>query len=310
MTGVVPNCGVYQYGKRLFDILKLTAGFEWSWHEVNSLPQYCHIVQENPSCQIVFHNYHQVIMPWLTTATLSKQKLNIGIDHDRQEIVKFDVLFLQAPHLPDDSSAHVYSLPRPLLEKESKKETKEQNTESVPVIGSFGLGYGLKGFEHVIDRVNKEFDDAVIRFHMPVAHYAGANEAPTYMAKLQRIPRKPGIKLIITTHFMTEDELLEWLNGNSINMFLYAPNRHSKPGLCASVLDYALAVNKPLLVSRCSMFQHLLSQQCGDKICIDRTSIKEALTLGTQHLAEIRTLWSPENLRAKVEQVIFKYIKH
>ena len=40
------------------------------------------------------------------------------------------------------------------------------HTGSIPIIGSFGFATLGKGFELVVDAVNKEFDEAVVRISM------------------------------------------------------------------------------------------------------------------------------------------------
>ena len=64
----------------------------------------------------------------------------------------------------DIADKRVYAFPRPL--EIPSREIIYRET-SVPVIGSFGFATPGKGFELVVDAVNREFEEAVVRINIP-----------------------------------------------------------------------------------------------------------------------------------------------
>lgn len=57
---------------------------------------------------------------------------------------------------------------------------------------------------------------------------------------------------------MSNDEILDFLNKNTVNIFLY----DNMPGRgLSSTIDYAVSVDTPLIVNNSNMFRHLLSDR-------------------------------------------------
>lgn len=154
-------------------------------------------------------------------------------------------------------SGDVFPFPRPL---EGRILRPEPSGRPVPVIGSFGFGTPGKGFELVVDAVNREFDAAKIRINVPVGTYADETmfgihqrDYPEHLASICRRIAKPGIDLEFTRDFLSPDELLDWCAGNDLNCFLY--NRRLA-GLSATT-DQAVASGRALLVSSNDTFRHI-----------------------------------------------------
>ena len=72
LNSKVKNCGVYQYGLRLFDILKME---NYTYYEIDSLDEYKNIITD--SVKIIIYNYHISTMPWLNMYTIEKNVKNI-----------------------------------------------------------------------------------------------------------------------------------------------------------------------------------------------------------------------------------------
>ena len=100
---------------------------------------------------------------------------------------------------------------------------------------------------------------------------------------------------------MNDIESLDWLNSNTINIFLY--DTMTGRG-CASTIDYALSVNKPIGISDSAMFRHIYS----DAICVYKTPIRDIITNGLSHLQKYKQAWSPTKLIEKLELWLFKVI--
>ena len=74
---------------------------------------------------------------------------------------------------------------------------------------------------------------------------------------------------MIHTDFVNENDLLIFLQSNTMNIFLY-DNLHGR-GI-SSTIDYALSVRRPLGISDSFMFRHIYS----DEICLYKNSIQKA----------------------------------
>ncbi|MEQ1554332.1 MAG: methyltransferase domain-containing protein, partial [Ferruginibacter sp.] len=111
--------------------------------------------------------------------------------------------------------------------------------------------------------------------------------------------KKEGIKLELTHDFLEEKELLDFLAKNDINVFLYK----DKDGRgISSVIDYALAVKKPIAVSNSPMFRHIIAN--NPTICITNFSLKEILKKGFQPLESVATDWDKTNILWEYERIL------
>ena len=68
----------------------------------------------------------------------------------------------------------------------------------------------------------------------------------------------------------------------------------------SSVIDYALSVKKPLIISNSHMFRHIYN----DSICVLKTPIQQCITNSVSYCAKFLDLYSNANMIAKVESVI------
>ena len=70
-------------------------------------------------------------------------------------------------------------------------------------------------------------------------------------------------------------EMLNFLSKNDLNIFLY---EHQGNRGISSATDWAIAVKRPLAVTKNSMFRHLF--HCYPSICIEDNSLKTILANG------------------------------
>ncbi len=152
---------------------------------------------------------------------------------------------------------NVFAFPRPL---EGRIIRGEPRRNKIPQIGSFGFGTPGKGFELIVDAVNREFDEAKVRINIPLSPYADDamfkvhnRSYVEYLESLCRTTAKPGITVEVTQDFMTPDALIDWCADNDLNCFLYS---RRQSGLSATT-DQAIASGQPLLVSTNDTFRHI-----------------------------------------------------
>ncbi|MEA5411686.1 methyltransferase domain-containing protein [Synechococcus sp. BA-120 BA3] len=171
-------------------------------------------------------------------------------------------------------------------------------------IGSFGFAYGEKGFTRLCALVNEQFTEAVIRINLPPHDHeemASREQAAAVVEECRRNITKPGIDLQITHDFHDDEQLLDFLAGNSINAFLYEGD--ASRGI-SSCIDYALASGRPIAVSASSMFRHI--HGLNPSVCVEHRSLRDIAEGGAEALARLRDAWSPQAAGAAWNKAILE----
>jgi hypothetical protein len=300
----IKKCGVYQYGVRLFDILKKSTNVNYIFKEIDTYNEYIEALNHT-SYDAILYNYHPVIMKWLNVNSIQTKIKNIGLQHDLVENDIFDITLRLDTTLPERNDR--YNIPRPIFENidtlldnyvpsiDSVNSFINYKEDGVPIFGSFGFGFKRKGFHKIVKLINDNYDNAIIKFVMPHADTQSSDvgiveECKSYITK-------PTIKLIISHDFFSEMDILFFLKSNTMNLFLY--DTHLSAGV-SSVTDYALSVKTPLAISNASWFRHIYS----DEICVDKTHINDIMSLSTGHCEQILKLFSHDNLIQKVDNIM------
>ena len=195
-------------------------------------------------------------------------------------------------------------LKNPFVYKTGRLIPHYQNNFPLPekiTIGSFGFGTPRKGFEKIVQQVQNEFDQAVIRFNIPSADFGDkfGKNAKAIEANCRRLIRKPGISLNVTHDFLEDSAMLDFLAHNSINAFFYEDTGNR--GL-SSAVDSAMAVKRPIAVSGSPMFRHVLDTQ--PSICIEQNNLKKINANGFAPLQQHAVEWTEENLLWEYERIL------
>lgn len=277
----VQQCGVYQYGLRLYNILKKTVHIQYIYIEIENIYDYLSVIHQYNDIHAILYNYHNVTMPWLNKYNIQKKVKNIGIPHESTHdffdvICEIDPTFIK--------TENIYPIPRPMFDDVDEilktytpstpniRQFIEYSEENVPIFGSFGFGLTDKGFDKIVKIVNEQYTNAIIKFVMPMPAFGDAS----YPYGVQQIINKcvenntNKLKIFITYDFFTNEDLLYFLKSNTMNIFLYdLMNSRS----ISSVIDYALSVDRPIGISNSHMFRHIYS----DDICLYKTSIHDCI---------------------------------
>lgn len=289
------KCSIYESGRMMYKALLLSDKYELDYIEVDkdkrSIPD---------AYDFYVFNYHHTTMGWLDTKCV---RLLPGIKITFVLEVVLNNPFVLCPS--EDFNAYcvldptmnitnkrVYAFPRPL---EIPIKTTLYQASPVPVIGSFGFGTHGKGFELVVDAVNKEFDEAIIRINIPVGTYTLKNLAGDIEALCKKTAKK-GIQVVFTHDFMSKEELIEWCGQNTLNCFLYDRNM---PGLSATT-DQAISSGRPLAVSENVTFRHIIEYI---KPYPHRT-LKESIEVSQSEVLRMQKNWAPANFAKRFEQVL------
>jgi hypothetical protein len=300
INSAVSECGVYQYGKRVAKILETDSRFNFFYSEISNTEELtASISSVNPD--IIIYNWHVAIMPWLTsniTNEISKHAKQLFIFHEAGYPP-----FISNGYLMIDMTENInnkqYPLLRPIFEKDFPKIENP-----VPVIGSFGFGFENKGFDKICDLVQESFSEAIIKLHITnpfFGDYSG-NTTNQIMDICKSKIKNPRIKLEITNDFKTDDQILDFLNSNSLNVFLY-DDLHGR-GL-SSVIDYAVSVNTPLAVNNSYMFRHITSETPEISVTNNLT-LEQIMNSGIKNVLFYRNKWSHELFKNNFFNIICK----
>lgn len=258
VTGKAERCGVADYGKRLYAILKDHLDITFCEAEQESDINYT-------GYDIAIYNYHYATLPFISSSNRT---------------VKHIALFHEAHmNFSPDRTVNVADLPRPLTE--GRLEPVRSLYKDTPLIGSFGFGFPGKGFSRICNLVKEQFTKAIVRFNIPFAHYGDndGHHALSQADKCSKILEGTDIKLEVVHQFLPQRWLLDWLSFNDINLFLYQSS--TGRGL-SSATDYALSVRRPIGISSSEMFRHLPRE-----ICLDNISIPELIAKGIEPLKQV-----------------------
>jgi hypothetical protein len=289
------QCGVYNYGIRLYNIWKKSLKINFVYKEINSLDEYNHISFDKYN--IILYNYHVCTMEWLTRDNITIKSINIGILHECY------------PQIFDYCINTQSDIPRPIFELIPTVKVTTNSTiidfldygidTNIPIIGSFGFGFTNKGFDKIVKYVNDYYDTAIIKIIMPFADFGDKNgEKSKYVSTLcSRTNTKPNIEIKIIHDFLEDDDILYFLSKNTINMFLY--DKMDGRGI-SSTIDFAISVNTPLCISDSYMFRHIYN----DNICIYKTRISNCINNGTEYIDKFKEKYSHNNSIQYIENYI------
>lgn len=297
VNNVKAQCSIYESGKMVYDCLAPSDRFSLDYTEITRTS-----LELPANYDFYFFNHHFERWYWLDTASI--RSIVPGVTFTLVLEVSPNDPFVYCS--PDDfdgyivvdptlniNKKHVYPFPRPL---EVVDEVAHAEND-IPVIGSFGFGTPGKGFEHVVDAVNREFDRAIVRLNIPRASYWDQDGSiGAEMARKCKERAKPGVEVMVTHDFLAKEELIEWCRANTLNCFLYDRNL---PGLAATT-DQAITAGRPLITSKNDTFRHI---QRYIKPFPYQT-LREAIERTPAQVAAIQNDWSPQKFRERFEAVL------
>ncbi len=287
------QCGVYQFGKRIYELAKNSEKVEYNYIEVEELQEFEKAVGTY-SPEYILYNWYPVTMSWLGENWVRSHKhlKHYFIFHDGNVRQNYDLYLFSGAEGKDVSFKKSFILPRPLF----KYDGTYPNNDIV-TIGSFGFGGWQKGFTRLVEKVNAEFDEAVINIQMPFAYFGDrwGKETKKVAEECRRLNTNPGVRLNVDHTFLSNEDTLKFLAGNDINVFLY---KSSNQGL-SSVIDYALSVRRPIVITNDSMFKHVYKPE----IDVENFSLLEMIDRGTEPLEEFYDKWNPDKFSGEMDKI-------
>lgn len=325
VTHTKARCGVYEFGKSIIEVLKHSARYDFVHLECASLDALHDGISHYQPAAIIY-NYHPSVLPWLIRKVVPGVYVNnistvivpqIGIIHEITQSIantatayrnKFELG--RAFHL-GNSLFDFYIAPdptlllsNPLVYKTGRLIPAYSNgfpQPNIPTIGSFGFGTPNKGFEKIVELVQAEFDEAVIRFNIPYADFGDKEgiRAKTIAEKCGGLIKKKGIQLKVTHEFHDEKGMLDFLAQNTINVFLYKNTRGR--GL-SSTVDKAIAVQRPVAVSDSIMFRHLFDAE--PSVRVSDNNLTTIINNGFRAVKKYYDEWNAEHLLWEYERIL------
>lgn len=283
------NCGVYQYGLRIWDSIK-NSNLDIKYYEIETIEEFT---------KLDFYDIDIIFFNWIEggiTGPFGWYNHEVAIELKN----KFSITTATVMHTPDFSTAtfdyyvdqdtNKSGFIRPLYEYDISKP-KPKN--KILNIGSFGFAGDHKGFDDIVKMVNDQYDEAVINLHITNAYYGDVEGVHQHriIDTIKNIERKPGIELNITTDFLTNDQILDFVYRNDIIILAYKGSRD-----ISGVPDYVISANTPIAVSNAGSFSHIYNEN----IDISLHKIPEILEYNnkSKYVESLRKDWSRENMVA------------
>jgi SAM-dependent methyltransferase len=283
------RCGVYEFGKTIWNAISPSKKLNYCYREFSEqtlVDDFLYCVKSIQPNVIVF-NWHPVTMPWLNDDVLyaihrySPQTRMASIVHDVPAPFEWidGNLYCDPTHVAGDRDFVLGRCisPRPI-----------PDFDPGLVIGSFGFGLGGKGFQRVVQQVNAEFDKATIRLHVPYSDYCDPDGSVARQLIDECVAlAKPGISVVASSNYLSNEDLLTWLAGNAVNCFFYDEQRG--PGI-SSVIDLALTARRPIAITPSTMFRHVVG--ASPSIVIGQSSLRSIIANGLAPLENYYQSWN------------------
>lgn len=289
-------CSIFESGKMCYEVLNSNKNFQLDYTEKSNI---------DFKYDFYIFNYHHVTNNWITKEFIDCNirgktlcivtEVSNGGDVMPYTPKIFDYYILLDPTF--DDTHNIFGLPRPL---EIVNNLPPYIDHGYPIIGSFGFATDGKKWDLIVEGVQKEFNNALIKINIPHATYLPYNDKRILKIEneCKQVIKKPGIKLSITHDYLTKQELIKWCSQNTLNCFFYHRN---DIGLSA-VTDQAISAKRPLLVNEGSTFRHILKYL----LPYPKLRFKEAINSSGNMVYKMYDDWSPAKFNEKFNTILAK----
>lgn len=296
------SCGVHQFGKRLFSPLMSSQKYNVFYIDIENGGEFDHWAGRlNPEI-VVYNYYNSATMPWLTPSKIANNRRRfkqLSIFHEVDIwYMGFDGLLHQDPSNKDNRFLANLSRPIP-----GYRPRPLYGDPKIPTFGSFGFGLGGKGFTRIIDVIKEEYEQAIIRINIPAAAFGDALGvgARSWADSCRAKAEGTGIDVQVTHELLDEPKLIEFLAENTANCFFYDENYGR--GI-SGTLDYALAAERPIAITRSHQFKHFWG--VDERCLIENGGLRQVLAEGTDYLRVFHQLWGDSAVLRDFEAIFDK----
>lgn len=304
----VVTCGVHQYGRHLFSALQRCTDFRISAVNIAGIADLDRAVSAG-SYSAILVNYHPQTMPFLRLQSPRRYKSPcVAVVHEmtQKEADEFPRGFFQFAAMGDPTLKQT----RPWIFPTGRiipEFSRSPGAPSIPTIGSFGFAQEVKGFRRLVSIVQEEFDEALIRLHIPpngIIDPTGSR-ARRIVSECVGMIWKPGIRLLTTHDFIDDDQLMDFLASNTLNAFLY--DYLPQAGI-SSAVDHAMAARRPIAITQSTMFRHL--HDLNPPITIEQTSMRQIIQNGIRPYEHLLQQWSEDAIASCYSNILNSVISN
>jgi hypothetical protein len=163
----------------------------------------------------------------------------------------------------------------------------------VPVFGWQGFPAPWKGVHRIAEAVQREFDEAIIRLHMPDGFFTQPKNVygPQIVEHARSIVTKPGIRFEVSNDWLDEQGIIDWLGQNTVNCYFY--DYLDGAGFSGSI-DYAMAAHRPIAITKSHQFKTFWNLE--PTIIIENTTLKQIIANDITPLKPIYKKFNKEQL--------------
>lgn len=304
-------CGIGLIGKLVGESLVKSKKYDFEIFYTDSELELKEKIRETDPKAIIY-NYHCITTPWIQSQKLRKKFPNIihiMLHHDiHQEIIDsykpsknfgFKYLVTADPTLQGNEYVFLVNRLIPPYKPEPYRD------KGIPVIGFQGFGPPHKGIHKIAERVQEEFDEAIIRLHIPFSFYGDSDGKQAFkrVEEVRNIIKKPGIKIESSHRLLSTERIIEFLGENTINCYFY----DYLPGAgLASSPDYALAARRPIAVTKSHQLRNFIG--LNPSICIEDHSLREIISFGLKPLEKLHQNYTEESVLRDYERMLDKLL--
>lgn len=299
------TCSIHEVGLMCYSILRESNQYDLDYTED---PNGNDLGRSVYSYDFVIVNYHFVTNNQVSETIIRSfgarsyaivTEITFGKDPTERTPQYYGKYIVLDPTVEETKS--ILAFPRPI---DVMMGDEPDNAPVIPVIGSFGFATDGKRWDLIAAAVNTEFDEAIIRFNIPVATYVPNHEERIDAIRQSCLARitKPGIRLEISHANLSREEIVKWCAGNTINCFFYFREHMYTSGL-AAVTDQAVASKRPLLVTPDCTFRHV-HKYVADNV-FPNIGIKLAIQSTQSAVLRMSEDWHKKEFVKKFETSLF-----
>lgn len=274
------------------------------------------IYEFNPAA--IIYNYAPGTTPWMDQAIHARQHYakikHIRIMHDMHQgiansfnpVHNYGWEYIIADDPTVTETQHVFITNR-LLPAQPRTTYVDFG---IPIIGFQGFSSlysnDHKGIRRIAHQVLREFDEAIIRLHIPFGFY-GDPHGTAARARVEEVKSivspKPGIHVEASFDLLETQEIVDMLALNTVNCYFY--DYLDGAGLASSP-DYALAAGRPIAVTRSHQMRNFWN--LTPTVLIENSSLKQIIANGIEPLKQLHNDYSAESVLKDYKRILDKIL--
>lgn len=288
-----PCCGVHQYGLNMYQVLQSHPEIQTRYSQADSQASLMAEVEEFRPDAITY-NWSQLIGGWISYAPFAGLGRQALFYHDgAAKFGEYSAILFSDPTMPRHENWFPIGRPIPLV------------TIDLPRPEDGVITIGVNGFigawaNRVVEKAKYDFGSCRLRLHLPIAPYGDAGGGLAHWSADYCRSIAGDTPVEICHDFLSRPDLLRWLARNHLNCYLRDPAQGWRG--VSSVTDWALAVRRPLAISRSPAFRHL--HDCSPSLCAEDNSLPFLLKHSVAALAPKYEQFEPVRVAGQVKQAL------